>query len=127
MSDVYDEVSAHHGLTRQQSRLLFVLHSSPSNMLGLGAELRLGKSTMTGVVARMESAGLVERSPDPRDRRNALLTPTARGAKLALAFENEMRDRVLELLAPLDGDERDALGRLLSRVMERAEELLPSE
>ncbi len=96
-------------------------------MLGLGAELRLGKSTMTGVVARMEAAGWVQRSPDPRDRRNALLTPTAAGADLATRFEHDMRDRVLDLLAPLDAADRNALGSLLSRVMARAEELLPPE
>jgi DNA-binding MarR family transcriptional regulator len=106
---------------------LFVLHTRPTNMLGLGAELRLGKSTMTGVVARMEAAGWVQRSPDPRDRRNVILTPTAVGADLAVRFESEMRDRMLELLAPLDGADRDALGLLLSKVIERAEELLPPE
>lgn len=104
-----------------------MLHSTPSNMLGLGTELRLGKSTMTGVVARMEAAGLVQRSPDPRDRRNALLTPTERGAAIALEFEHDMRDRVRELIAPLSEDERTVLGELLSRVMRRAEELLPPE
>ena len=104
-----------------------MLHARPSNMLGLGAELRLGKSTMTGVVARMEAAGLVHRTPDPRDRRNALLTPTQAGAELAVRFERELRDRVLELLAPLADDDRDALGDLLSRVLQRVEELLPPE
>ena len=96
-------------------------------MLGLGAELRLGKSTMTGVVARMEAAGWVHRSPDPRDRRNALLAPTEAGAELATQVEHELRDRVLELLATLADDDRDTLGALLSRVLQRAEELLPPE
>ena len=104
-----------------------MLHARPSNVLGLGAELRLGKSTMTGVIARMEAAGWVRRTPDPRDRRNALLTPTDVGAELAVRFERELRDRVLDLLAPLDGEDRDALGALLSRVLQRAEELLPPE
>ena len=96
-------------------------------MLGLGAELRLGKSTMTGVVARMEAAGWVQRTLDPRDRRNALLTPTAAGAELATRFEHELRDRVLELLTPLDEQDNAVLGALLSRVLQRAEDLLPPE
>jgi DNA-binding MarR family transcriptional regulator len=116
-----------HGLTRQQSRMLFVLHVRPSNMLGLGAELRLGKSTMTGVVARMETAGWVQRAPDPRDRRNILLTTTPAGAALAKRFERELRDQVLALLSPLESEDREALGALLSRVLRRAEELLPPE
>lgn len=127
VSSIYDEVSAHHGLTRQQSRMLFVLHTRPSNMLGLGAELRLVKSTMTGVVARMENAGWIQRAADPRDRRNTVLTLTAEGAELAAQFEDEMGHRMLELLAPLDGVDRATLGALLSRVIERVEELLPPE
>ncbi|MES1170691.1 MAG: MarR family transcriptional regulator, partial [Leifsonia sp.] len=119
--------SSHHGLSRQQSRLLFVLHTRPTNMLGLGAELHLGKSTMTGVVARMEDAGWVLRTIDPRDRRNAALTLTPEGAALASRFEHEMGTRMLEVIAPLDGHDRAALGSLLSRVLARIEELLPPE
>ena len=96
-------------------------------MLGLGAELRLGKSTMTGVVARMETAGWVQRAPDPRDRRNALLTLTALGEQLAEAFEHDISHRVLELLEPIGADDRLVLGALLSRILTRAEELLPPE
>jgi DNA-binding MarR family transcriptional regulator len=127
VGDVYDEVSESLGLTRQQARLLFVLARRPRNMLGLGAVLGLGKSTMTGVVARMESAGLVERAPDPDDRRHLVVTPTARGAELAERFETELRERVVALLAGLDDGEQVALGVLLSRVMVRAEELRPVE
>ena len=127
ISDIYDQVSSRYGLTRQQSRMLFVLHTRPSNMLGLGAELHLVKSTMTGVVARMEEAGWVLRSVDPRDRRNAVLTLTAEGAELASQFEHEMGRRMLEVIAPLDGDDRAMLGSLLSRVIQRIEELLPPE
>jgi len=127
ISDIYDQVSSHHGLTRQQSRMLFVLNRRPTNMLGLGAELNLVKSTMTGVVARMEDAGWVRRSVDPRDRRNAMLTLTAEGAELASRFEHEMGRRMLEVIAPLDGDDRALLGSLLSRVIMRIEELLPPE
>jgi DNA-binding MarR family transcriptional regulator len=56
-----------------------------------------------------------------------LLAPTEAGAELATRVEHELRDRVLELMAPLADDDRDALGTLLSRVLQRAEELLPPE
>jgi DNA-binding MarR family transcriptional regulator len=127
ISDIYDQVSAHHGLTRQQSRMLFVLHARPTNMLGLGAELNLVKSTMTGVVARMEDAGWVQRTADPRDRRNAVLTLTPEGAQLAGRFQTEMGRRMLDIIAPLDADDRALLGSLLSRVIQRIEELHPPE
>jgi DNA-binding MarR family transcriptional regulator len=127
VGDVYDEVSGALGLTAQQARLLFVLARRPSNMLGLGTVLRLGKSTMTGVVARMESAGLVERSPDPDDRRHHIVTPTDRGAELAQRVERDLRERVVALLDGLDPVERATLAGLLSRVIERTEELRRGE
>jgi DNA-binding MarR family transcriptional regulator len=82
---------------------------------------------MTGVVARMEEAGWVQRTVDPRDRRNAVLTLTPEGTALASQFQHEMGRRMLEVIAPLDGDDRALLGSLLSRVIARIEELLPPE
>jgi DNA-binding MarR family transcriptional regulator len=127
VGDVYDEVAGALGLTAQQARLLFVLARRPTNMLGLGHVLGLGKSTMTGVVARMEAAGLVERSPDPGDRRHLVVAPTDRGAELAERFEAELRARVVALLDGLGPREQTTLGALLSRVVVRAEELRPPE
>ncbi len=96
-------------------------------MLGLGAELNLGKSTMTGVIDRMEAAGLVERRPDPHDRRHLLVAATAEGSRRGALLQERLRARVLALLAPLDSGDRDALGAILSRVLAGAENLLPSE
>jgi DNA-binding MarR family transcriptional regulator len=127
VADLYAEVSGSLGVSTQQARLLWVLVRRPSNMLGLGAILRLGKSTMTGVVARMEDAGLVTRSPDPDDRRHLIVAPTPRGTELAVRLELGLRERVHGLLTGLDDDDRDRLARILSRVIERAEELPPPE
>jgi MarR family transcriptional regulator, organic hydroperoxide resistance regulator len=48
-------------------------------------------STLTGILDRLERAGLIERTPNPRDRRSVLLGLTADGAKaaarVARAFE----------------------------------------
>jgi DNA-binding MarR family transcriptional regulator len=127
LSEMYDDVSAAAGVTSQQARLLFVLHRRPSNMLGLGSVLGLGKSTMTGIVARMEAAGLVQRTPDPEDRRHLVVTPTDHGVDVAERFERELRQRVAALLSGFDDEEASALGGLLSRVIARAEELHPPE
>ena len=72
------------GLTVQEARLLYILGVNPSNMLGLTAALKVPKSTMTGLVARLEDAGLVVREQDPRDRRHLLTTPTPAGRALSL-------------------------------------------
>ncbi|HWD83323.1 MAG TPA: MarR family transcriptional regulator [Kribbella sp.] len=117
VTEEYERISSELGLTMQQARLLFVLHRQPTNMLGLGSALRLTKSTMTGVVARMEAAGLVVRVPDETDRRNFVVTPTERGAQVAEEFERLLRTEVRRMLQVLDPAERDTLADLLSTVI----------
>ncbi|MFI5736388.1 MarR family winged helix-turn-helix transcriptional regulator [Kribbella sp. NPDC051587] len=122
VTEHYERISSDLGLTMQQARLLFVLHRAPTNMLGLGAAVGLGKSTMTGVVARMESAGLVARVPDPGDRRNLVVEPTARGVEVAEDFERRLRTEVLRMVRVLDPPERELLAELLTKVIVAAEE-----
>ena len=117
VTEVYERISSDLGLTMQQARLLFILHRQPTNMLGLGSALRLTKSTMTGVVARMESAGLVVRVPDEADRRNFVVTPTDHGAEVAEEFERRLRTEVRRMLQVLDPAERETLGALLTTVI----------
>jgi DNA-binding MarR family transcriptional regulator len=117
VTEHYERISSELGLTTQQARLLFILHRQPTNMLGLGSALRLTKSTMTGVIARMESSGLVVRVPDPADRRNFVVTPTDLGADLAEEFEHRLRTEVRRMLRVLDPAERDTLATLLTKVI----------
>ncbi|MFF0267563.1 MarR family winged helix-turn-helix transcriptional regulator [Kribbella sp. NPDC004536] len=117
VTEEYERISSELGLTMQQARLLFILHRQPTNMLGLGSALRLTKSTMTGVVARMEAAGLVVRVPDEADRRNFVVTPTERGAQVAEEFERLLRTEVRRMLAVLEPAERDTLAVLLTAVI----------
>jgi DNA-binding MarR family transcriptional regulator len=117
VTEHYERISSDLGLTMQQARLLFILHRQPTNMLGLGSALRLTKSTMTGVVARMEAAGLVERVPDAADRRNFVVTPTDHGVKVAEEFERQLRTEVRRMLQVLDPSERDTLAVLLTAVI----------
>lgn len=66
----------------------------------LGALVGLTSGSATGLVDRLEAAGQVRRTPDPRDRRRLILTVT-----------DEARSRVLTELGPLDA----ALQRLVGR------------
>jgi len=105
------------GLTVQEARLLYILSLEPSNMLGLTAALKVPKSTMTGLVARLESGGLVLREQDPRDRRHLLTTPTATGRAAATAFAADLAGRMAIILSALDESERGELADILSEVL----------
>src|SRR4051812_6392317 len=55
---------------------------------------RIQRPTATRVLARLEEAGLVERTADPADRRSSLVTTSASG-KALLATVRERKDAYL--------------------------------
>jgi DNA-binding MarR family transcriptional regulator len=76
--------------------------------------------TTTGVVDGLEAAGLVERVPDPHDRRAVIarLTPEGeRRLESAVALQVQISER---LLAGFDDEERDQLRHLCLRLVEAA-------
>jgi DNA-binding MarR family transcriptional regulator len=127
VNEFYELSSAAVGLNPQAARLLFILARKPTNMLGLSAALRLSKSTMTGVVDRLEAAGLIVREVDPYDRRQLVVIPTKLGAAKALEFENELKGRVTHLVDVLDETQKGQLAELLTILVTRAEVLTELE
>ena len=117
----YYESAAAVGLSVQEARLLFILAAKPTNMLGLRSALRVPKSTMTGLMSRMEFAGLIERSTDVDDARQMIATPTRLGTSVAAAFTVELRTRVEGVLSALDRTEQRELGGILSEMLSAVE------
>jgi DNA-binding MarR family transcriptional regulator len=80
-------------------------------------QLMLSSGAMTNRIDRLEIAGLVERLPDPYDRRCLLVALTTRGlevieAAIAAHLANEAR-----LLAGISLEEREALASLLRKLL----------
>jgi DNA-binding MarR family transcriptional regulator len=74
------------------------------------------KGQLVGLLDELEEAGLIERRRDPADRRRHLVQMTPAGRK-ALARLRALAATVEdEFLSALDGDEREALHRLLLRL-----------
>ncbi len=72
--------------------------------------------SITQVVDRLEKLDLVERQPDPRDRRMVLIALTKEGARVAEqggAVYDRVHARVLESMAPAEIEEVDRAIRLL--------------
>ncbi|MFE5889087.1 MarR family winged helix-turn-helix transcriptional regulator [Streptomyces sp. NPDC002285] len=113
----YEEAAAEHALTGAQARLLSLLSMEPLPMRKLAQRLRCEPSNVTGIVDRLESRGLVERRPDPADRRVKLAAATDEGRRVARSLRDSLRF-AREPLAGLSDQERLALRDLLRRMLD---------
>ncbi|MDH6215433.1 DNA-binding MarR family transcriptional regulator [Streptomyces pseudovenezuelae] len=112
----YEEAAGEHALTGAQARLLSLLSLEPLPMRKLARKLKCEPSNVTGIVDRLESRGLVERRPDPADRRVKLAAATDEGLRVA----RELREGLRFARAPLAGlsdEERLSLRDLLQRML----------
>jgi DNA-binding MarR family transcriptional regulator len=89
----------------------------PVAMGELAETLSCDKSNVTGLVDRLESRGLVRRSPSEQDRRVKVLVLTPRGTRLRALLVERMTapPPALDRLSP--GEQR-ALARILARLLE---------
>jgi DNA-binding MarR family transcriptional regulator len=112
----YEEAAAEHALTGAQARLLSLLSLEPLPMRKLANKLKCEPSNVTGIVDRLESRGLVERRPDPADRRVKLAAATEEGRRVARSLRESLRF-AREPLAGLAAEERVVLRGLLQRML----------
>ncbi|MFE7229998.1 MarR family winged helix-turn-helix transcriptional regulator [Streptomyces sp. NPDC002405] len=114
----YEEAAGEHALTGAQARLLSLLSLEPLPMRKLAQKLKCEPSNVTGIVDRLETRGLVERQPDPGDRRVKLAAATEEGRRVARELREGLRF-AREPLAGLSEGERLALRDLLRRMMDQ--------
>ncbi|CAL9317790.1 MarR family transcriptional regulator [Streptomyces olindensis] len=112
----YESAAAEHALTGAQARLLSLLCLEPLPMRRLAQRLKCEPSNVTGIVDRLEARGLVERRPDPADRRVKVAAATEEGRRVARSLRESLRF-AREPLAGLSEGERVALRDALRRML----------
>jgi len=99
-----------HGLSDQQWRVLRVLGELGTVETGrVAREAYLLGPSLTGVLARMERDGLVQRARDPQDQRRTVVQATAKGLKLVSTLSQSIEAHYQRLERGLG---RDKLGQL---------------
>jgi DNA-binding MarR family transcriptional regulator len=102
-------------VTPAQARALGVLaRHGPVRLGALSEHLHIAPRSATEVADALEERGLVERRPDPGDRRATLLSLTARGAEVADAVRAARAAEAEEFFARLDPADRATLARILA-------------
>ncbi|MEP6760002.1 MAG: MarR family transcriptional regulator [Sporichthyaceae bacterium] len=87
---------------------------SPGQLL---SQTLVTSGTMTNRIDRLEARGLVQRRPDPNDRRGVHVRLTAQGKHRGDAALADLLDRERELLAGLSAKQQDALSVLLRQLV----------
>lgn len=83
ITDLYRPILGELGLTYPQYLVMLVLwESSPLTVSQLGARLHLDSGTLSPLLKRLESAGLVERTRLKSDERSVAVSLTAEGSAL---------------------------------------------
>jgi DNA-binding MarR family transcriptional regulator len=104
-------------VTPSQSRALGVLTRHGPVRLGTLAEhLHIAPRSATEVVDALADAGLVERRPDPDDRRASLVALTERGARVMAGIRAARAAEADDFFARLDDADRVALARILEKL-----------
>ena len=82
----------------------------------LGRLTAMDAATMQGVIKRLLARGLIDRRPDPHDRRRLLLTLSSKGATVLAGCVDHGHAITDETLDPLSAAERRTLLDLLRRI-----------
>ena|SRR4249920_887494 len=111
-------VAAELELSPAQCHVLHLIEPGrPMPMGQLAQTLACDASNVTGLVDRLESRGLVRRSPSASDRRVKVLDLTAKGSRLRDLLLDRMTAPAASLQRLTPAEQR-ALVRILSRLLE---------
>ncbi|GAA5199106.1 hypothetical protein GCM10023322_73940 [Rugosimonospora acidiphila] len=100
-------------------RLLATLEEfGPASQATLGRRSGIHFSDMVAAINELAERELVERAPDPTDRRRNVVTITAAGRRRLRVLDRRVAQIQDELLAPLSPAEREQLTGLLARLLE---------
>jgi DNA-binding MarR family transcriptional regulator len=107
----------------QQDALEVVVTLDGARMSEVAQALRVDPSTATRAIGRLEALGLVDRKPDPDDRRSVVAVATPAGHEMLDGLHDRARDSLGRLYDRFDEQELQTLAELLERLVEGVDEL----
>jgi DNA-binding MarR family transcriptional regulator len=112
------------GVTGPQRLVLRLVGLAPGLSAGdLAASLHIHPSTLTGVIQRLVTQGLLVRLDDPRDRRRAVLHLTRRGARANRIRHGTVESVISAALRRTSRADQRATRRVLDRLVHELDAL----
>ena len=90
----------------------------PASPTQLAKLTGLSTGAVTVLIDRLENAKLIERKPDPSDRRRTLLIPTARARQKAAPLYCSMGKAIFELASKYSDQELELLEDFFNKMIE---------
>ncbi|TNE52641.1 MAG: MarR family transcriptional regulator [Bacteroidetes bacterium] len=118
------KIEKHHGISIPQLLCLQYLSEQPdyrATATQIKGFIKLNASTVSGIIARLETKGLLARLPKPEDKRVTYITLTAKGADILKASPVTLQEKLSRQLARLSPEQMNELSRnidLLVRIMD---------
>ena len=93
-------------LTARQTALMLIvyLEPGPHTVRALAERLHVGKPAIVRAIDTLEQAGLVARTPDPRDRRSVFIVRTDWGAERLADYARLIARNIAAMSDPMSGD-----------------------
>jgi DNA-binding MarR family transcriptional regulator len=95
------------------------------SQLALAQHLGVDRTVMTYLIDDLEAAKLIERRPDPADRRARRIVATQLGTELLATLNDRLQAAEAHLLAPLDPETRETFRAQIRLLATRADTLDP--
>lgn len=112
------KMSREYGLTGPQSAVLRTLFKEGSlSSASLSRRLYVTPSNITGIIDRLESKGLVERTRKKGDRRVALIELTESGNQLSSELPDPIEKRLISELADLETEHVRILSLVMNQIL----------
>ena len=96
--------------------LATVVGDDQPSQLALAEYLSIDRTVMVYLIDDLVAAGMVERQPNPQDRRQKRVVATAKGKRTLADLDRRVAEAEHRVLAALDADERDTFRTLLRRL-----------
>ncbi|XVQ06630.1 MarR family winged helix-turn-helix transcriptional regulator [Spirillospora sp. CA-255316] len=107
-------IADHMGVVPSDFACLHALNrGGPATAAALADRVGLTPGSLSRMIDRLESAGLVQRRPDPHDRRKTLIEPTTEGLARINDYYAGLNVRTREVLADFTDDQLDSVLRFV--------------
>ena len=97
------------------------------SQLALAQHLGVDRTVMTYLLDDLAAASLIERHPDPADRRARRIVATSLGTELLATLNNRLRAAEAQLLSPLDHEARETFRSQVRALATQIDALDPVE